>query len=200
MRLIIVVVGVLLLVAFGQACTQHADCKPLTGGGGWCDGTAICVHGICHPVLDVPCSYVQRCDEATKTCHDVVCKKDRECDDGLFCNGHERCMDGKCRVGSDDCRRGICHETLKTCTWPVGIQKQQQRQHSLRLEEEEGVVVDASLTIRPRMNNETNATTPEPLFDFTNTTNILFISLIGVLFCCLAAVCCVIFLRDLTSG
>jgi hypothetical protein len=53
---------------------------------------------------------------------DGACSTDRQCDDGVFCNGQERCVYGTCMAGErpacDDgnfCTRDSCNEFLRTC-------------------------------------------------------------------------------------
>jgi hypothetical protein len=50
------------------------------------------------------------------------CASDRECDDGLYCNGSEKCDEGYCRAGtvvtcgdSVDCTRDACDESIDQC-------------------------------------------------------------------------------------
>ena len=45
-----------------------------------------------------------------------ACTADRDCDDGMFCNGPERCVDGACMDGAPPCEEpGACEEATGTC-------------------------------------------------------------------------------------
>ena len=44
-----------------------------------------------------------------------------DCDDGLFCNGHETCFDGECLSGEEPCLASqTCDEEEDTCQTPTG--------------------------------------------------------------------------------
>ena len=45
------------------------------------------------------------------------CRSDRECDDGLFCNGVEKCDGGECVASSPPCAE-LCDEALRECYYP----------------------------------------------------------------------------------
>jgi len=47
-----------------------------------------------------------------------ACHSDADCDDGLFCNGHERCIQGECSLGSSACGDDICDERTASCVRP----------------------------------------------------------------------------------
>ncbi len=47
-----------------------------------------------------------------------VCAADRECDDGVFCDGPERCVDARCVEGSPPCDAALetCDAVAETCS------------------------------------------------------------------------------------
>jgi len=47
---------------------------------------------------------------------ETECSADRDCDDGLYCNGAERCLLGVCAASTKPCGDGqICSESTDTC-------------------------------------------------------------------------------------
>lgn len=45
----------------------------------------------------------------------VGCSGDAQCDDGVYCNGHEICMGGVCVAGANPCPQQLCNEASLSC-------------------------------------------------------------------------------------
>eukprot|EP00899_Mesostigma_viride_P009107 jgi/Mesvir1/18198/Mv09482-RA.1 len=61
----------------------------------------------------LPCSGSSFCDENLDRC--VQCLENRNCDNGLFCDGAETCVNGTCVVGTAPCSPSDCQENTDTC-------------------------------------------------------------------------------------
>jgi hypothetical protein len=87
-------------------CAQDVDCD----NGLFCDGTEICVAGICQTGTPVDCNdgvscTDDACNEGTDSCDNTP--NDDNCDNGLFCDGNETCdAVNDCQTGTAiDCNR-----------------------------------------------------------------------------------------------
>ncbi len=132
----------------GDFCNGNEICDPLKGcqdgaavscpdNGLFCDGTESCneADDSCQSSGN-PCTPgVTVCNEKTDTCDPVGgCTADKECDDGIFCNGKETCnayakatgtnppVTGVCQSGIPvDCNDGVdctmdsCNEDTDSC-------------------------------------------------------------------------------------
>lgn len=64
---------------------------------------------------DVAARVIQRLRGSKSPFH---CRRQADCDDGVFCNGSETCVAGDCVRGSDPCPGQICDEETNTCQPP----------------------------------------------------------------------------------
>ncbi|MCW8856123.1 MAG: putative metal-binding motif-containing protein [Kangiella sp.] len=46
---------------------------------------------------------------------EIQCRRDSDCNDGVFCNGEEMCRSGQCRPGTSPCKGVKCYEREKMC-------------------------------------------------------------------------------------
>jgi hypothetical protein len=93
-------------------CTFHSDCDNAL----YCDGTELCVGGVCQPGTPPVCNdlincTVDSCDESTKDC--LYAPDNALCDDGKECNGVETCAAG---VGCVPGSGATCDDGVD-CTW-----------------------------------------------------------------------------------
>jgi len=96
----------------------------------WCNGTDVCLEGICVPASEEPCRTLEplcqsvRCDEDRDECVFENAPNGTPCDDGLWCNGPDICQDGFCQrpgpfpcpiASSDPCKMPRCDEEHDVC-------------------------------------------------------------------------------------
>ncbi len=106
----------------GSCSNNPVDCDD----GLFCNGSEVCVAGVCQSGKDVDCDdFVactdDSCNETTDSCDNVT--NDANCDNGLFCDGPETCDSvSGCLPGSlvdcDDlvgCTDDSCNEDTDTC-------------------------------------------------------------------------------------
>lgn len=109
------------LVPTNRSCSVAADCLAATHS--WCDAGQACLRQRCHLVPNYPCPYFQRCDAEARRCVPRACTRQRDCDDGLFCNGEEACVNHTCTSDfAHDCTGGTCSEQARTCSLPLELQ------------------------------------------------------------------------------
>ena len=102
-------------VATDIECVDTPQCLSLAGNT-WCQSGIECVNRVCHRLINTSChSQTEVCDEEAHQCLPKKCTASRDCDDGIFCNGHEKCVNGTCQIGAKACHRGHCNETLREC-------------------------------------------------------------------------------------
>jgi serine protease len=105
-----------------KTCSTDADCSD----GLYCNGTEVCVAGVCQTGTPINCSdgvacTVDSCDETIKAC--VNTPNNALCDDGVYCNGAETCdATLGCQAGTpvvcddgNECTTDSCNESLKAC-------------------------------------------------------------------------------------
>ncbi|AUD79338.1 hypothetical protein CW740_08795 [Kangiella profundi] len=63
------------------------------------------------------CACVSKADlkAAANAEPEIQCRRDSDCDDGVFCNGKEMCRSGQCRPGTSPCDGVRCYEREKMC-------------------------------------------------------------------------------------
>ncbi|PIQ87402.1 MAG: hypothetical protein COV74_00845, partial [Candidatus Omnitrophica bacterium CG11_big_fil_rev_8_21_14_0_20_45_26] len=89
-----------------EACQADGFCGP--GTPVICKDSNLCTKGACDLETGL-CHY-----EADPSCR--ICQTDRDCSDGIFCNGTEVCRDGICQPSETlPCPGGVCDETLAQC-------------------------------------------------------------------------------------
>lgn len=108
------------LLSVGVECETVDDCRTHYNGS-WCESAGIlCVHRSCKRIPNHPCKSTQLCLEAEQRCEPVKCTEDKECDNGVYCDGTEICKEGHCEtdVARPNCHYtgGECNEALKQCT------------------------------------------------------------------------------------
>lgn len=111
-------------IATDIPCLDTPQCLSVVGNA-WCQSGLICVKGFCHRIPNTPCNtQAQTCDDENRVCVAKSCLVSEDCDDGLFCNGHEKCVNKTCIVdpkSKPPCRHGICNETARQCIHPVRL-------------------------------------------------------------------------------
>lgn len=110
-----------ILVKTDQECSTTLDCQ---SSNQWCLSGVTCLNDQCHRIPNHPCPYFQHCDEKSRQCLPIHCKRHSDCDDGIFCNGFESCVNGTCTSDfKHDCTAGQCDEKKKHCSLPVELQQ-----------------------------------------------------------------------------
>lgn len=111
-------------VATDIECVDTPQCLSVVGNT-WCQSGLTCIERRCHRILNTPCnSQTQLCDEEKQACLPKQCVSSKDCDDGVFCNGHEKCINGTCQIdprAKVPCHKGICNETTRECMHPVKL-------------------------------------------------------------------------------
>ena len=111
-------------IATDIPCLDTPQCLSIVGDA-WCQSGLVCVSGFCHRVPDAPChAQTQTCDEANRKCISKSCLASEDCNDGLFCNGHEKCVNQTCEIdpkSKPPCKHGLCNETERKCMRPVRL-------------------------------------------------------------------------------
>ena len=99
-----VILSVITLPAFSQACIVDEDCDDLL----FCNGQETCEFEVCFPGTPPDCDdgvdcTDDTCNEASDTCVNIP--NDANCpDDGFFCNGAEFCdAELGCSASGDPC-------------------------------------------------------------------------------------------------
>ncbi len=100
-------------------CDKTEDCYKHKEYNIWCNSGVICIENSCRKVPGVPCLHTQLCLKNLDQCIDIPCETDKECDDGIYCNGMEECIAGLCNPGGDNCDSDICSENNMICIWPM---------------------------------------------------------------------------------
>lgn len=96
----------------GQACQTNDDCSDQ---GHWCRSGQYCLKQRCHRLVNYPCQPGQFCLEREKRCVDSqTCTGDKDCDNGIYCDGPEQCVYNKCRNNYRFFCAG-CVESNRTC-------------------------------------------------------------------------------------
>lgn len=97
----------------GAPCTEVSDeCQSHCGSMTLCDGSLVCVEGICQvsgatvlqcPEHEDPCRQ-NVCDPALDECVEANAADGTECEDGFECTENDSCMDGACVGGQSVCQ------------------------------------------------------------------------------------------------
>jgi hypothetical protein len=126
MRLMLLIIVILISPISGtiRKCEKDQDCL-MDDPENWCNSGFICLENNCRKIPGHPCLHTQKCSNEEKKCINISCKKDQDCNDGLFCNGREYCdkKEKICKPGNDNCDSGICSEEDMTCSWPIKLWK-----------------------------------------------------------------------------
>lgn len=118
-----------------MTCTTTDDCLAKYTKGDWCKRGVVCSKSYCHMLYSYPCEYHEKCNSTTHHCDSMPCIKDKDCDDGKYCNGVERCDKVKhvCLPPTNpvQCISGECNETLKKCVFlPTMVAQWRDFKHS----------------------------------------------------------------------
>lgn len=103
------------------SCEKNIDCFNHFNHS-WCASGLLCIHHFCRVIPEFPCRATQTCDDDTRSCLDVACTEDSECDNHIFCDGVEVCQTNVCVM--DDSQPscfylgGKCDEDARHCHLP----------------------------------------------------------------------------------